>query len=217
MKNKKIYETVHKMLNAFAIEFPDKRETIECIMRNPKYWMNVELKQGLQLVAELLYKSGRKIDASVHGKEVVNAMHRIMECESLRCDFITCIIDEKYTFCNNIMAVRLDDDIRSVAHDMCEQKKHKKLRRIFKQACKNNPVNLPFIGTLSLYSVLKENEGYLLCTAENGNDVFCNPSYLIDMMSALPGCIAYAPKTESSPIYFKGKNGDGVLMPRQHT
>lgn len=42
-----------------------------------------------------------------------------------------------------------------------------------------------------------------------------NASYLLDMLDALPGATAYfsGNKPEISPIYFRGDDGDGVLLP----
>ena len=45
------------------------------------------------------------------------------------------------------------------------------------------------------------------------NYIWVNPEYLLDMLNALPGCVAYKPDRPIDPIYFKAKNGDGLLLP----
>lgn len=46
------------------------------------------------------------------------------------------------------------------------------------------------------------------------NFIHVNPQYLIDMIQALPGCTAYKPQSQTSPIYFEAPNGDdGILLP----
>lgn len=46
---------------------------------------------------------------------------------------------------------------------------------------------------------------------------WCNPQYLLDMVQALPGGTARAPKNERSPLYYESEDGDALLLPVRHT
>lgn len=46
-----------------------------------------------------------------------------------------------------------------------------------------------------------------------GDSVYVAPEYLLDMLQALPHCVAYKPEHPLSGIYFKAYGGDGVLCP----
>lgn len=41
--------------------------------------------------------------------------------------------------------------------------------------------------------------------------LWVNPYYLIDVLDALPGCVAYKPDNPTDLIYFKAENGVGLL------
>ena len=43
--------------------------------------------------------------------------------------------------------------------------------------------------------------------------VGANAKYLLSMMQALPGCVAYVPNTRVSPILFESPAGKGLLCP----
>lgn len=43
--------------------------------------------------------------------------------------------------------------------------------------------------------------------------VYINANYLLDMLDALPGAVAYSGNKSTEPIYFSASDGDGVLCP----
>lgn len=45
---------------------------------------------------------------------------------------------------------------------------------------------------------------------------WCNPEYLLDMVQALPGGTAHAPKNSLSPLYYESPDGDALLLPSRH-
>lgn len=45
---------------------------------------------------------------------------------------------------------------------------------------------------------------------------WCNPSYLLDMVQALPGGKAYKPANHYSPLYYQSDDGDALLCAVRH-
>lgn len=43
--------------------------------------------------------------------------------------------------------------------------------------------------------------------------IYVDAEYLLDMVKAFPGVVAYKPSRPINPIYFVANNGDGILMP----
>lgn len=61
----------------------------------------------------------------------------------------------------------------------------------------------------------KEKRVKLIVTDGYGLEIHLDAEYLLDMLEALPGATVTASrqKTQTSALYFKAENGDGVLLP----
>lgn len=71
-------------------------------------------------------------------------------------------------------------------------------------------LTLPTIADLKIFiKDVGKDEPFCL---DEDLQLYCNPSYLIDVMECLPGCTAWATDAISL-IYFSSDNGDGCLMP----
>lgn len=84
------------------------------------------------------------------------------------------------------------------------------------------PVNVPSLGELRAFIKTekarlkaKKEKGVRLILQTAGQEIHVDAEYLLDMLEALPGATVTAArkKAQTSALYFKAENGDGVLFP----
>lgn len=126
-----------------------------------------------------------------------------------------------YCVCDGFVAIRFNEKPLLSEIDEKYHGQEMALEHIVKPMDDSKEITLPDISELKVYiktHKIKEKNNpkkvanYLL---DEELDLWVNPQYLLNAMECLPDCRAYA-ANRISPIYFKAKNGDGVVMPVNH-
>lgn len=123
--------------------------------------------------------------------------------------------DGKYFVCDGYRALRLNEDITALEHVNAEAAPRvEDLINTAAAARQNYALELPGAAEIKAHIAAcggaknaKQNPLYI------GGLVGVNPVYLLDMLQALPGCVAYVAENYTSVIYFTAENGDGILCP----
>ena len=127
-----------------------------------------------------------------------------------------------YCVCDSYVAIRFNEKPLLPEIDEKYHGQEMQLEQIVKPMDGSKEIALPDISELKVYiktHKIKEKNNpkkvadYLLNEELN---LWVNPQYLLNAMECLPDCKAYA-ANRISPIYFKAENGDGVVMPVNHT
>ena len=184
--------------------------------------MDVTLKQ---LEADMLIEQSKKSGT----KSIVTAANRIIKNAELRNKpmlegvFTNQTRDGStlYCVCDSYMAIRFNEKQPLPEIDEKWHGQEMQLEYIVKPMDGSKEIDLPDISELKVYIKtykIKEKNNpkkvadYLLDEELN---LWVDPQYLLNAMECLPDCKAYA-ANRISPIYFKGENGDGVVMPVNH-
>lgn len=184
--------------------------------------MNTTLKQ---LEADMVIEQSKKSGT----KSIVTAANRIIKNAELRNKpmlesmFTNQTRDGStlYCVCDGFVAIRFNEKPLLPEIDKKWHGQEMQLEQIVKPMDGSKEINLPDISELKVYiktHKIKEKNNpknvadYLLNEELN---LWVNPQYLLNAMECLPDCKAYA-ANRISPIYFKAKNGDGVVMPVNH-
>lgn len=126
-----------------------------------------------------------------------------------------------YCVCDGFVAIRFNEKLLLPEIDEKYRGQEMQLTNIVKPMHGSKEIELPDMAELKVYietHKIKEKNNpkkvadYLLNEELN---LWVNPQYLLNAMECLPDCKAYA-ESKISPIYFKAKNGDGVVMPVNH-
>ena len=126
-----------------------------------------------------------------------------------------------YCVCDSFVAIRFNEKPLLPEIDSKYHGQEMQLEQIVNPTDGSKEIVLPDISELKVYiktHKIKEKNNpkkvadYLLNEELN---LWVNPQYLLNAMECLPDCKAYA-ANRISPIYFKGENGDGVVMPVNH-
>lgn len=118
--------------------------------------------------------------------------------------------DIRYIVCDGYRCVRFKDALP--LPEIAENYKNDIFitARICNKGRDAKELTLPTIADLKIFiKDMGKDEPFCL---DEDLQLYCNPSYLIDMMECLPGCTAWATDAVSL-IYFSANNGDGCLMP----
>ena len=162
-------------------------------------------------------------------KSIVTAANRIIKnAESLKKPLLAGMFTNQtrdgstlYCVCDSYVAIRFNEKPLLPEIDEKYHGQEMQLEQIVKPMDGSKEIALPDISELKVYiktHKIKEKDNpkkvadYLLNEELN---LWVNPQYLLNAMECLPDCKAYA-ANRISPIYFKGENGDGVVMPVNH-
>ena len=184
--------------------------------------MDITLKQ---LEADMLIEKSKKSGT----KSIVTAANRIIKnAESLKKPLLAGMFTNQtrdgstlYCVCDGFVAIRFNEKPFLPEIDSKYHGQEMQLEQIVKLMDGSKEIALPDISELKVYiktHKIKEKNNpkkvadYLLDEELN---LWVNPQYLLNAMECLPDCKAYA-ANRISPIYFKGENGDGAVMPVNH-
>lgn len=130
------------------------------------------------------------------------------------------------TICDGFRAVRFNLDTAPSLEEHPEKFfDYPDISRVVDDLKKANdvPVNVPSLGELRAF--IKTEKARLKAKKEKGvrlklmegseYEVHVDAEYLLDMLESLPGATVTAArqKTQTTALYFKAENGDGVLFP----
>ena len=202
-----------------------------------KVWRDSCNTVGLYLVANDMDTTLKQLEADMFieqskksgTKSIVTAANRIIKnAESLKKPLFAGMFTNQtrdgsilYCVCDGYVVIRFNEKPLLPEIDSKYHGHEIQLEQIVKPMDGSKEIALPDISELKVYiktHKIKEKNNpkkvadYLLDEELN---LWVNPQYLLNAMECLPDCKAYA-ANRISPIYFKGENGDGVVMPVNH-
>lgn len=121
---------------------------------------------------------------------------------------------DRFVICDGYRLLRLTNDISSIPHVENDFDVASVMKGL---GPTSETLQLPTVGELRAHIIthnVKRGRKTITTSYFLDNFIHVNPQYLIDMIQALPGCTAYKPQSQTSPIYFEAPNGDdGILLP----
>lgn len=213
MTAEKLYEHICIMLREYDLHTDN--EGADNVIANPENWVASDLIPFYASAAELVIEARTKLDTKTTPRTKLNAIKRIIKAvPDSRQQFRGLFpYEDRFIVIDGYRLIRLQNDISSLPH----VENDFDVAAVMKNGGPTEEMlQLPTVGELKAFitsNKVKHGRRFLAPYCLN-DFVWCNPNYLIDMIQALPGCVAYKPKTSHSPIYFAAPDGDdGILLP----
>lgn len=213
MTNETIYSHICVMLQEYDLHTGNR--AADGVISNPEKWVDSEYFPFYASAAALLIETRVKLDTKATPRTAITAITRIYKnCNEARpnmCGLFT--YGDRFVICDGYRLLRLTKDISSIPHVENDFNVASVMKDV---GPTGETLQLPSIGELRAYIVANNAKHRRRLPKSYFLDgfIYVNPQYLIDMIQALPGCIAYKPKNQKSPIYFEAPNGDdGILLP----
>lgn len=213
MTTEKTYENIVRMMRAFDCE--TKRNYTEVVLQRPEQFAKSDLPFYAE-AAEIIIDLRTKMDKASTPAAKVNAIKNIIKNAPESRPIMKGLFrnGDKWVACDGNRAIRTGTDISSVAHT--EEPNFSIERFIPKE--RGETLTTPSVAEVKAFIAER---GY---TKSNfhGKEGFCldgyvwvNPFFLLDMLNALPGCVAYKPTSQLSAIYMQSTEtgDDGILLP----
>lgn len=209
MTNEKIIEHICAMVREY--DSSTGNAVADELFANPEKWEDSTLFPFYAHAAKVLIDCKASIDTKTSARSTISAVKKMIK-ETDRLNFQGIFAHgEHYCVCNGFQLLRLNDDISSIPHVKNDLDVGAVMNPIISSAAET--IQLPNIADLKAYIAATKPARNEKRKSYSLDVVFVNPVYLLEMLQALPGCVAYKPKSRLSPIYFKASNGDGILMP----
>ena len=215
MKNETMYLHICTMLEEYDLHTGNRGA--DSVIATPEKWIDSKYFPFYASAAAMLIESRARMDTKTTSRTISAAIGRIIK-NSRRNDMQGLFShNNRFIACDGYRLIRLNSDISSLPHVQNDFDVAYVMENLKDYGEK---LHLPTVAELKAFIAKdKSIQGrtkhkkygpspYLL-----DNYIYCNPVYLIDMLLALPDCIAYKPETATKPIYFSAENGDGVLLP----
>lgn len=227
MTNEKRYELVCKMMREYGKMDNRGIWDPENMIRDPfgayhtQYGKPYSFEPFYEAATELLRDALSGISEQSTSKTVAAAVKRMLAKDDTRpaLKFMHRIEfrgEIRYAVCDGYRALALKHDITCLPHAN-EGENFIDLNQAMDLE-KHVEINLPTVkdlkATIAAHPELNSrktrgNRAPALLDEKIG----VNAVYLLDMLQALPGCRAWMTGSFYKPIYFKSKDGDGILLP----
>ena len=215
MTNEKRYENIVKMLYDYDRRTGER--AADLVLARPEDFLKCPFSEFYACAAALIIEARAGIDKKQTPATVTAAVKRIMKTTPEGKSGIA-HYTSGYAVITKYSVIRLHNDLTALPHlDENEKYPETTLNKIMNgtiDAAAAEPLPLPTIPELKAYiarcKAIGGKEHHLAVKVGN---IYFNPAFLLDFMEALPGCVAYAPKSSIAPVYFKSENGDAVLLP----
>lgn len=238
MTAEKTIQTINAILTAYAEEAARMGEESSYInkaleevkndpagwtMRNPDYKNASGSYKLFGACAAVLMDARSGLRNDTTSRDTVAALKRIINNtpDNIKSWKGICPVKDKYIICDGIRAVELLEDVPELPRAEFPEALPN-LERIWTCAETKIPLVKPEKAEIKAYLAAEKAAGrgkasapahpYPI-TAEGGAVLYMvNPSYILDMIDALPGGVWYA-TGKTSPVYIEAENGRGILLP----
>lgn len=238
MTAEKTIQTINAILTAYAEEAARLGEESSYItkaleevkndpagwtMRNPDYKNAIGTYKLFGACAAVLMDARSGLRNDTTSRETVAALKRIINNtpDNIKSWKGICPVKDKYIICDCARAVELLEDVPELPRAE-HPEALPNLERIWTCAETKIPLVKPEKAEIKAYLAAEKAAGrgkasapahpYPI-TAEGGAVLYmANPSYILDMIDALPGGVWYA-TGKTSPVYIEAENGRGILLP----
>lgn len=200
-------------LNTNETTYTDSQRMHDEFFKNPAKYTGKEYETFAPVMtnlARLMVIGLDGMDSKVTTVSTIAALKRMIPKE--RHNFNGIFEDDgRYCICDGYRMVRLKSDLSSFPH-VCNDFDTKRYVTPFEYD--RVEIELPTIAELKahLKRYPKTKHSSTRPFVIDGA-IPVDPSYLLDMLYALPGCKCYLPEKIDNPIYFESENGDGILLP----
>ena len=212
------YETMYNHICVLLQEYDlhTGNRAADGVISNPEKWVSSEYFPFYASAAALLIETSAKLDTKTTPRTAIAAITRIYKnCNASRpemCGLFT--YGDRFVICDGYRLLRLTNDISSIPHVENDFDVASVMKGL---GPTSETLQLPTVGELRAHIIthnVKRGRKTITTSYFLDNFIHVNPQYLIDMIQALPGCTAYKPQSQTSPIYFEAPNGDdGILLP----
>ena len=120
--------------------------------------------------------------------------------------------DGKQYFCSTFHMVVLNEPMDWSTYP--EKVEYPDMKRLITKH--STPIELPDPAALKAYIKIQKAQKKKYIKYSYGNIVF-SAQFLLDMLEALPGAVAYHDGNKSHAMYLEAENGEGVLLPVRPT
>lgn len=219
MTNEKRYATICELIREHDRAFPDGRDMAKRICENPEEWAKCGGDGFYVTAAKLLLDAAEAMDKEKTGAGRISALKRLYkDAKRMRkSEWVGYMPSgERFVLLSSCRFVRMVDRINSIpmaepqGSDPFEPEKV-----VPKDYADREIVQLPTVAEIKKY--MAEN-GLTAATAEDRPmealpDWRCNPQFLLDMQTIIPGGVAYKPSSPVDLLYYKTETEDAVLLP----
>lgn len=212
------YETMYNHICVLLQEYDlhTGSRAADGVISNPEKWVDSEYFLFYASAAALLIEIRTKLDTKTTPRTVIAAITRIYKnCNENRPDMRGIFTyGDRFVICDGYRLLRLTNGISSIPHVENDFDVASVMKGV---GPTSETLQLPTVGELRAHIIthnVKRGRKTMTTSYFLDNFIHVNPQYLIDMIQALPGCTAYKPQRQTSPIYFEAPNGDdGILLP----
>lgn len=215
MTNEKRYENIVKMLYDYDRRTGER--AADLVLARPEDFLKCPFSEFYACAAALIIEARAGIDKKQTPATVTAAVKRFIKVAKDVAPGISAY-NSGFVVLTRFSVLRLNNDISSLPHIDDDGKwPEAQITKLFSAAVDGStcePLPLPTVPELKAYIAKCKAIGgkYHGFCIQVGN-VYLTPDYLLDFMEALPGCVAYTPKSNCGYIFFKADNGEGILLP----
>ena len=219
MTSEKRYEMVCRMLRAF--DGASDLGAAEQVIANPHEWANTSLFPFYADAAQLLIDAMQEMDKKTTPAAQLAALNRVIKNVPDYREGLKGLLPsgDRWAVCDGYRFIRVQNKPESIPE--AKNPMELDLDKTVPQGAKDG-------GEITLPSVAQIKASIANLRAKHGRDWqrhpmeavpgwWCNAQYLLDMVQALPGGVAYQPKNEYTPMYYESAEGDAVLLPVRHS
>lgn len=225
MTNEKRYQFACEMLRAYDAISDGAMNAAEEVIANPHKWENAVFFPFYAAAAEMLIEARQGMDKNTTAAGTLSALKRIYKScaashrESLRGFFPS---GDRWALCDGYRFIRLNSKPESIPDAPPAPEYFNLDGCIPADARDAEPVELPTAAEIKAHIAdRKAKHGKKWRTNSDAAiqalpGWWCNPEYLLDMIQALPGGVAYKPGGPFKPLYIESPDGDALLLPVRH-
>jgi len=220
------YEAAYKHLCVILLEYDTANgsHSADDVIAHPERWVGTgylaQCNPFYASAAALLIEARAKLDVKTTPRSRLSAITRIVKnCPDSRpsmCGIFT--YGDRFVVCDGYRLIRMKEDIASLPHVKCDFDVNRAMKDT---GPTEETLHLPTVGDLRAFMAenkVKFGKKIRHKPYHLDNFIWCDPKFLIDMIQALPECVAYKPANAKSQIYFAAPNGDdGILCPVYHS
>lgn len=223
MTNEKRYELICNMLRSFDSASGGTMNAAEEVIREPNKWQNSPYFPFYADAAKLLVEARQEMDRKTTRAGSLAALNRIYKSaldnhrENLHGFFPN---GDRWALCDGYRFVRVNSKPESIPEAPQKGDPLDLSRSIPAGAEDAEIVTLPTVAEIkAAIADLRSRYGrdWKRNPIEALPGWWCNAQYLLDMVQALPGGIAYKPEKYCTPLYYKSADGDALLLPVRHS
>lgn len=213
MTNKQRYATICELIREHDRAFPDERDMVKRICENPEEWTKCGGDGFYVTAAKLLLDAADEMDKEKTGAGRISALKRLYkDAKRMRKSEWAGFMPngERFVLLSSCRFVRIVDRINSIPMAELQGADPFDPEKVVpKDYADREIVQLPTVAEIKRYMAANGNKDRM----EALPGWWCNPQFLLDMQTIIPGGVAYKPSSPVDLLYYKTETEDAVLLP----